>query len=417
MPIRATANYLATRNYARAGAHVVVHSGSARSSKTYSACQWAIQECQEVPDAFIPAFKAELTNAKATLKKTIDAALAGFGYNPASIYRASEAVYHIGSSKIQLFGANDSDKAHGLESSHAIFDEMDQIRRDFFDQVQMRCNGTIVGCLNPAHPSSWVYELKRDTRRNVELHSTFLDNPYCPPRQREKILSWQPTRENILRGTANRYMWQIYGKGHFAPNDYAVYPNIKTIREIPEDYYPIRVGIDFGFTAYAGGVVLYKHKTAPKFIFDELLYIRQLNANQLGSMLKSSMPQTDYTLAVICDSENPDTIDILRSDFKLSAFSCYKPRNIHGIGAYLYNMADIRITERSRNLIAQATALQWDRSRSNQIMDKWKSGQADHLCDPMSYTLIDIGYSSAGESYESPLVEPRDYRELLSDAS
>src|SRR5690606_20754252 len=81
---------------------------------------------------------------------------------------------------------------HGYNGHVIWLNEPYKFSRDSFDQLDMRAEDFIVIDWNPQQ-AHFIDDLKKDPRALV-IHSTFQDNPYCPPEQKAKILSYQPVK-------------------------------------------------------------------------------------------------------------------------------------------------------------------------------------------------------------------------------
>ena len=88
---------------------------------------------------------------------------------------------------MSLEGLDDAQKLHGLGPDFAWINEAIEADKDDFDQLEMRCTGTMFLDCNPSEEESWVYDLKK--RDDVVfLHSTHLNNAFLPIKIRRKIL-------------------------------------------------------------------------------------------------------------------------------------------------------------------------------------------------------------------------------------
>lgn len=163
-------------------------------------------------------------------------------------------------SKIEAHGADDTVSIHGLTQDVAWLNEPYKISKDIFDQIDQRTTEFILIDWNPrlAH---WIEDLERDPKTLI-IHSTFLDNPFCPDAQRDKILSYQPVsasrlvldkkldpeaaanydcianprgftlvqvselkrcQDNHYKRSASAYNWSVYGLGEKAEKPNRIY--------------------------------------------------------------------------------------------------------------------------------------------------------------------------------------------------
>lgn len=93
-----------------------------------------------------------------------------------------------------------------------FFNEAMENKKEIVDKWVMRCEELAIFDWNPAATEHWLFDLELDPDC-VFTHSTFKDNPNCPPAVVKTLLSYEPTEENIKNGTANEYLWNVYGLG------------------------------------------------------------------------------------------------------------------------------------------------------------------------------------------------------------
>jgi hypothetical protein len=233
-------------------------------------------------------------------------------------------------STIEFFGADDEETVHGLQQDGAWFNEPYKISKEVFDQVDQRTSVFVFIDYNPKK-GHWVEDLIKD-KRAIVIDSTFLDNPFCPPEQKNKILSYKPVsmcsaveseklgraeamdydllknesglnedelddlilcRENESKNSSDSFKWSVYGLGLKAerPNRIFKWDSITL-----EDYQAIDVktyiATDWG-KVDPWAIIEYKY-------LDGCLYVRELNYKSENE-IRSGMGATE--LAQISGSE------------------------------------------------------------------------------------------------------------------
>lgn len=218
-------------------------------------------------------------------------------------------------SSIEVTGTDDPKKVHGYQGNVIWLNEPYEISRDTFDQLDMRTADVVFIDWNPKQ-SHWAEDIAKDPRALV-IHSTFRDNPFCPPEQRLKILSYQPVswcaaardrllapgadagqnellakaydleantsgltppvlrelarcRENEYKRTASAFNWEVYGLGLKAEKPHRIFH----WEEISDDDYlklkaKLYYGVDWG-TVDPWGIVEAKY-------YDGALYLHERN--------------------------------------------------------------------------------------------------------------------------------------------
>lgn len=246
--------------------------GSSRSSKTYS--------CIDVYDLYAKSnlnkrltvwrdtktdcVKTVLEDTKKHLKNTNRWKVNNTFHETKSII-----TYTTGST-FEIHGTDDENTVHGLNQDAAWLNEPYDISKAVFDQIDQRTSDFILVDLNPKQ-GHWSDDLEKDPRC-ITIHSTFLDNPFCPDEQRRKILSYQPVKytdvviqklikedkareydvvknelnfskkqinelkrcqENEFKNTAGEFNWLVYGLGLKAERPNRIFHFV----EIPDEAY------------------------------------------------------------------------------------------------------------------------------------------------------------------------------------
>jgi hypothetical protein len=97
-----------------------------------------------------------------------------------------------------------------------------------------------------------------------------LNNPFLPEGQRQELLSYEPTPENINNGTADDFMYKVYVLGQRCDPKGVIFENVNYINEWPVDIFPV-YGMDFGFTTDPSALVKVGENKTDIF-FELLLY-------------------------------------------------------------------------------------------------------------------------------------------------
>lgn len=223
--------------------------GSSRSGKTISAVDFLIWYGLNNEHKTIFMFRETYTSHKTTLYTDWNNRLRAFGLDNPFVKAKEVSDFKIGTNKYVFLGCDNPDKFEGASCDIGYFNELlDQPKR-VWDSIEQRCNEMLIGDYNPKFTVHWVYDnLLRRPDCNY-IHSTIIDNPFAPHLQKKKILSYEPTPENIAAGTADDYRWRVYGLGLRAAQSGLVFKNVDWITA---DQMPIvrnyNYGLDFGFT-------------------------------------------------------------------------------------------------------------------------------------------------------------------------
>jgi len=304
MKIKATPVFEKNWNALNSGKYkYIINSGSSRSSKTFSILQifWLLAWTKERTKL------AVFRNTKKDCKDTILQDMLKYyptleNYEHIRFNKTESIFTFPNGSTICIEGTDDDLKVHGYHSDYLWFNEFYRMPKETFDQLDMRCSGTVFMDYNPVG-RLWSDDLiKQDNA--ILIHSTFKDNPFCPAEQKKKILSYEPTEYNIQQMTADKYMWCVYGLGLKAEKPNRIFKDWQIIDD--EDFkllsYPSYYGLDFGVSA---PTALIEMKTDG----DGTYFLKELLYKPLNDM-KGTLSQELEALGVpkhieiICDCGN-----------------------------------------------------------------------------------------------------------------
>lgn len=122
-------------------------------------------------------------------------------------------------SEIWLMGADRTGKGMGAGADIVWLNEISEINTGFYEQLTLRVKMFAVFDCNPKMGEShWARKelLKGEGVRTFVHRSTFKDNYFLSDGEVNNILCREPTPENIAAGTADEYLWKVYGLGIFA---------------------------------------------------------------------------------------------------------------------------------------------------------------------------------------------------------
>ena len=417
----------------------IVNRGSSRSSKTRSIIQAYWLYALSISGQRMSVWRDTKKDARDTVGYDMSVVYPAMIHYPNVTFNKTEASYAFpNKSIIEINGTDDENKVMGYNGDVAWFNEPYKISRGTFDQIDQRTVEFIIIDWNPkmAH---WILDLEKD-ERTIVITSTFKDNPFCPPEQKIKILSYQPVsacrivkekilpeveaksynltdnpkglpdkflielsrcKENERKNTASAFNWSVYGLGEKAEK-----PNrIFHWTEISDDEYnKINVkryyGSDWGVVD-PWGVIEAKY-------LDGNLYLRQLNydsENQLKAKL--SMTEIEQVNAkdeglvmwhferlgipkkeiILCDDNRPMKIVALRAagyDYAVAAGK--------GPGSILEG---ISVLEKLRVFFtSSSTNLKYEQENYSRVTDRYGVVQEEaedfdnHLIDPTRYIIL-----------------------------
>lgn len=400
------------------------NTGSSRSSKTYSIIDIVDWYGKTQENKRITAWRDTKKSCKDTVLKDFIKRLKTTGRFERWRFNKTESTYLYGAKDsdeetiFEIHGGDDEETVHGLTQDLAWLNEPYGISKETFDQIDQRTSDFVIYDLNPK-TNHWSDTISKHWQAK-NIYSTFRDNPFCPPNQKAKILGYQPVsfcqlvvdgkltpddaqayntkenkllftkdeinelircRENERNGTANQYLWEVYGLGRKSERPNKIYTGWKKISlaeylALPYDEY---YGLDFGLAnPTALTAVKYNDHT---FYFHELLYKPE------KEMLNGLIPEMerigiDKKAQLVCDSASPEKIlELRRAGF--NALPAFKNPGSVFSGISLIQRANVCYTSTSANIEEEYEEYSWDSDRMG-IVDK-PIKFLDHALDGLRY--------------------------------
>ncbi len=347
--------------------------GSSRSGKTWSGVDFIIYLCTEVEtNCTINIYRQTYTEFKETLYEDFKRRLDDFGL-PNNFHDAKEIKsFKIGKNKIAFIGCDKVGKAHGAGCDYAFFNEMMHIPEEIFDQVEMRCRKFWWLDYNPSFTDHYVFD-RIVPREDVGfLRTTFLDNPFISTAEKNKILGYEPWEigsyevtddgayykgelitdknqpppnlRNVNRGTANEFMWKVYGLGLRGAMKGVIFEQLEWIEKFPSIAFTY--ANDFGFTADPNALVKYAEDS--NNIYIELLIYKPVETPEALAEMYEALGIRKFDV-ITCDSsdkytgENKGTVEMVKGLKGLGYKNVKKVKKTKSVMYWLTSMRQKRI--------------------------------------------------------------------------
>lgn len=365
--------------------------GGSRSGKSFDVCIFILQYTLKYRNKHIVIARDSKATLNSTTYKTLQDvyALAGVPVR----WPKFATLMKIQGNTIDFVQMNDGDtKAQGLESDLLWVNEADLCDMATFDQLEQRNKDFIILDYNPRHVENWVYD--REKLPHHAMHfTTVLDNKFAPKAAKAKILSYEPTPENIERGTANEYYWNVYGLGQRAAGDAYIFTNIKRYND---NTAPASgqiewqlIGGDFGYSHDPTAIVLVT-KAGNNIYVKELVYETGWLNKDIATYLRQN--NYHYTHLSIWDSAEPKSID----DLKASGIGCHPASK--GPGSVAFGIGKLQefnlyIHQDSENAYNEFVGCQWAKDRKgnyklNMLNQRVPVSGNDHTIDATRYAVM-----------------------------
>lgn len=287
-------------NWKNKDVHGICLEGSSRSGKSISVIHFLIAICSVNKGLVINIVRETYNSFKTTLYLDFARFLPDFGIPNNFGYVQDISTFNLMGNKINFLGADKPDKFEGAGCDIFWINEMLDVNKAIFDQLEQRCRRLFIADWNPKTTDHWAFELEK--RADVKfLRTTYKDNlRFISSMELRKIEGYEPTPENIARGTADKYRWAVYGLGERAARQGLVHPNVTWVNEFPTDCEKIGYGLDFGWTNSPTAIVRAGNKGNDLFV--ELLYYKPTpRAAELIEAVKLFVPEDGH---ITCDSSD-----------------------------------------------------------------------------------------------------------------
>lgn len=292
--------------------------GGSRSRKTWSAIDFLLYISTEFTGKVINIIRDTYVSFTTTIINDINKRFDQIGLHSPFEGIEKKKTFYLFKNKIQLIGADKIESFDGLTCDIAYYNEMINISKEFFDQQEMRTEMFWLGDFNPKVAESYIFDSVLTRPDVAHLVTSYLDNPFAPPAQVRKILSYNPWHpddlqlpedarrphpHNIKNGTANKRKWLIYGMGVRTSPEGVVFPVWNKYKDLPEGERYRFFGIDWGGNDPTTLVEVNIYPQLMRIYIKEHLYQPQILNSKLIELVKKVNPQNDY---VIVDSARKD---------------------------------------------------------------------------------------------------------------
>lgn len=258
--------------------------GGTRSGKTYDIAIWLGQYLNYYTGKKIIIGRDTKSSLNKTVYQTCKEVWLQLGM-PSKFFTKYASEIRYNGNSIEWVGINDGhSEAQGLESDALWVNEADLCDKETVDQMEQRCKELLILDYNPRHEVNWCYDREKSPAHAIH-YTTIRDNRFAPKNAVRKVESYEPTPENIARGTADEYLWTVYGLGKRASGKSAVFTDVKRYEKEPTDFDWRINGGDFGFSHDSTAIVQLT-KSGNRLYAKLLLYELGLLKRQIASQMK-----------------------------------------------------------------------------------------------------------------------------------
>jgi phage terminase large subunit len=365
------------------GKRGAVLEGSSRSGKTYAGIDFTIAVLDNItPRCEIIYIRETYNSFKTTLYTDFNRRFPQWELTSPTEGRKDVSTFWLPQgSKVTMIGADDPAKFHGISCDYFFINEALDVQQSVFDQIEQRCRRFWWMDYNPKASDHWIYRSVCSRPDVAFLHTTFKDNPYITPQERAKLLSYDPSNPaNIEAGTADDYMWAVYGEGRRSAPEGLVFPLVTYVDKMPDDVERYIYGLDFGYTNDPTALVRVGVNGMSIYL-EKLLYYPFENSSSLAPFLLSIFGSNTHFWA---DSADPGMI----ADLRRMGLQCLAVRKFPGsiqFGIDILKRCKIHIVA-DQDFRREQENYKWrevNGIRLNEPIDKY-----NHLWDATRYACL-----------------------------
>jgi len=345
---------------------VLVHSGGTSSGKTYSIIQALLTLCcyynlivtiigEDIPNLKVGAYR----DAKSIIS------LDPYLQNQIENHNQTERTFTFRTGAIVEFGSrSDPQDAKSGKRDILFVNEANGVPYEIFEELQVRTSKLVIIDFNPS-ASFWAHDRLLPNPDTWWVNTTYKDNPFIEESVKAKILSYEPTPENIKRGTANEYRWKVYGLGEVGRLEGLIFPDFKVTSDYPSEYKWRVFGMDFGYTNDPTTLIEIRYAHGNLY-FKQHIYETGLTNPDISAKLANM--EFDKNERIIADSAEPKSIEELRRmGWHVKPAVKGSDSIINGIDAI--KRYPLYIDSKSRNLIEEFGSYTWKKDKNGNALN------------------------------------------------
>lgn len=372
--IRKTKVLVESRRAHESGARIIANRGGTRSGKTYSLLVYLLQYAL-IKTTEIDIVSESFPHLKRGVLQDVTDILDSWRFIEGEqfIHNRSDHTYTMteSGSIVRFFSVDDWGKVKGSRRDILFINEANRIEWETYRQLAVRTTGTIFLDWNP--DTEYWYEKRGIASRpdTVEIHSTYLDNPFLGEVQIAEI--------EANKGDEN--WWRVYGLGLVGRTEGVIFKRWQIVGEIPADARLLARGLDFGFTNDPTAIVDVYQQDG-KLWLQEVCYQRGLTNDKIADILRGKEGWT------IADSAEQKSITEIRNYGIRNIEPAVKGKDSIRAGIDILQRYDLMVTEDSTNLIEELESYKWKTDRITGASLNEPEDKNNHAIDAIRYVAL-----------------------------
>ena len=336
--------------------------GGTSASKTISVLLFLIDYCQTHDNKVVSIVSESFPHLKRGAMRDFLNIMETHGYFNPNLWNKTESTYLFGSTKLEFFSVDQSEKVKGARRDVLFINEANNVSYTTYDQLEVRTKDLILLDWNPVREFWWYTDVM--INQDVDfLILTYKDNEALD----QRIVDTIESRKD------NKQWWRVYGLGLLGEVEGRIYTGWAIKDEVPHNARLWRYGLDFGYSVDPTSIVaVYEYDGG--LILDEILYQKGMSNKEIADVLKNHK-----RALVIGDSAEPKSIDELKG-YGINIIGARKGKDSIANGISYVQEQRITMTKSSTNLINEYRNYMWMKDRDDKKINV-PNGIKDHLMD------------------------------------
>ena len=359
---------------------LVVHQGGSSSGKTYGILQYLFSVGAANPNEIITVVGQDIPNLKVgayrDAQNILDDSEALRDWYPAELHNKSNRSFRcVNGSLVEFNSYSDEQDAKSGKRQRLFVNEANGVPYEVFEQLRMRTTKQVIIDFNPS-AEFWAHKKLQEAHWVI---TSFRDNAFISPAVRERILSYEPTKENIERGTADKYRWDVYGLGKVGRLEGLVLPNWER-GKFPDDFKWRIYGLDFGYTNDPTALVEIRLHRGNLHVKEHLYRSGLTNQDISREMERIGIVRNEL---IIADSAEPKSIEeINRMGWHIRGATKGKDSINQGIDI----LKRYKLIVEGENIAKELNSYIWAKDRNGNLLNK-PIDSFNHCIDAMRYAI------------------------------
>lgn len=376
----------ALKRIASVNKKLVVVQGGARAGKTMAILMLIVDYCIKHENRTVGIFSHSYPHLKRGAIDDFIKICKEVGVYRTFAFNKQEKIFNFpNETKVYFITADTIADIQGMQFDITFINEARYVKFDFFNQVLSR---TMARCYVDFNPTQrfYIHDVVAMRPDADFIKLTYKDNEACPKAIKEEL-------EYIDTIAHTSSYWSNYARifvhGEIGGSIDAVFPDWKSIKEIPSTAKLVSVGVDFGFTNDVTAIVAIYYND-DSYIIDEVAYKTRMFTDAIAETLSG------YKCNIYCDNAEPRTIAELQRLLKSQRVQGVKFGISESID--IINRLNVFVTYKSTNIQVEQQNYVYKRDKYTGELTNEPIGTNNHAMDAIRYGLC--GYLTKKYVYQ-----------------